>query len=224
MVTLLLSAATPSPRLTQSLTRAATCVGPYAPSMPHSRPHTSQLALVAFESRVFDFVDSMATLWIVRAKRSLLRVTDPYPGFSVEALGGTVPVPVTAVGDVGLHLLTAERKWRYNEISGVILVPSATANLYSTQVMYAQHGIRHDFDDACALRLPQRTIPGSHTVEGAADVPFDLVNGAYVLPVIYGPPPRCLPSRGWSLVTCRDTIRWLRLGLGGVVMTRSSQS
>ena len=180
------------------------------------------------ESRVF--VDSMATLWIVRDRRSLLRVTDPNPGFSVEALGGTVPV--TAVGDVGLHLLTAEHKWRYYEVSGVILVPSATADLYSTQVMYAQHGVRHDFDDVCALRLPQRTTPGSHTVEGAADVPFDLVNGAYVLPVIYGPPPRghrihahsviapTLALRGSAIVPSQSgvaaqSLLWQRLGFPG---------
>ena len=95
-----------------------------------------------------------------------------------------------------------------------LATPTADLYMYSTQVMYAQHGIRHDFDDACALRLPQRTIPGSHTVEGAADVPFDLVNGAYVLPVIYGPPPRYLPSRGWIGRSSRAVIQSVGYALG----------
>jgi hypothetical protein len=41
---LLLSTATPLTRLTLPLTRAATCVGPYALSMIRFRPRTSQLA------------------------------------------------------------------------------------------------------------------------------------------------------------------------------------
>ena len=129
----------------------------------------------------------MATSWIVRDRRALIRITDPSPGFSVDALGGSVHVD--AVGDAGVYLLTDGGDWRYFEVPGVLLVPFATAELYSTQVMFALYNIRHDIDDGLCLKLPRRRRPGSNTADGLANVLFERTDGSYQLHLAFGPPP-----------------------------------
>ena len=95
------------------------------------------------------YVDSMATVPILRAAPPGFCVTQRAPNLCLDSLAG--PLPVAAVGAVGLYLLiedgaTGVASWRSFELQNVHIVPAAVADLYSTRAMHEQHGARHDFE------------------------------------------------------------------------------
>lgn len=129
------------------------------------------------------FVDSMATLFILKDPKAFVRFTDTSPRFGIEQLDSESEVPVDAVGDVGLYLFAEESgTWRYFEVKGALLVKNGR-NLYSTQEMYSQHGVTHLFDGSCRIELPKRRGQPKDWVS------FDHQSGAFVVPVAFGPPP-----------------------------------
>ena len=129
------------------------------------------------------FVDSMATLFILKDPKAFVRFTDTSPRFGIEQLDSESEVPVDAVGDIGLYLFAEESgTWRYFEVKGALLVKNGR-NLYSTQEMYSQHGVTHLFDGSCRIELPKRRGQSKDWVS------IDHRSGAFVVPVAFGPPP-----------------------------------
>ena len=123
------------------------------------------------------YVDSMATFTILTTFPKGFQVTNARPGFSVEAASG--PVPVRAVGNVGVYLQLSTGEWRAFTLTNVLIVPEATANLYSTRAMRDAYGARHTFEPPFAVHLPNGT-----------SVPFRDDGSAFVLTVGLGPPPK----------------------------------
>eukprot|EP00975_Prorocentrum_lima_P023020 4845102-Prorocentrum_lima.AAC.1 len=121
------------------------------------------------------YVDSMATLWITRSRANLFRITHEKPTFGVQQLLGQATVD--AVGDACVWLTSQTGDRFPYVVRNVLVVIGGTHDLYSAQTMFDQHGIRHRWDDDCALYLPN-----------GARVPFRRTRLGYELSFAYGVP------------------------------------
>ena len=131
-------------------------------------------------------IDSMASLFILREMPHGFRITNPAPRFRVAAVKGEISVQ--AVGETTIYLRNSNGVWHHFAISGVLIVPDAEVDLYSTRVMRAQHHARHNFDSS-----PVGISMVQYQLEGGQFFPFDDDGAAYFTDVGFGPP--VVPAR-----------------------------
>ncbi len=184
-------------------------ITPAPPSLHPTPPLALSSRLVHHDRRVRAFVDSMATVWITSSTESLFRITHMRPSLFVEQLSGHAEV--LAVGDACVYLRDNRGDLVHFIVRGVMVVPSASRDLYSSRIMFEQHRLRHAWDDACRIiiptppHLPPRFIPFQHTSSG------------YELEVTYGKPPPGAAAYNSSASPAISTgtaqsLAWRRLG------------
>lgn len=138
------------------------------------------------------FVDSMASVFILRRTPPGFRVTNGAPGFSVDQLSGAARVQ--CIGDATLYLELendGEYTWTPFPVTNIHIVPDATVDLYATRVMRDLHAATHRFESPVQIELPG----GTARVHDSGN--------AFVARVGFGPwtaSPRAMPAVTTSLV------------------------
>lgn len=135
------------------------------------------------------FVDSMASVFILRQAPPGFVITNPSPGSTIEGLSGNARVQSigTATMYVAFQSPDGDLEWVDFDVTKIHIVPDAGADLYATRVMRDTFGARHQFEAPLQVSLP------SAPQLGAAS--FSDTGNAFVLRVGFGPARRlALPS------------------------------
>ena len=135
------------------------------------------------------FVDSMASVFILRRAPPGSIVTNGAPGITVQQLSGEAHVQSIVTSTLWLPIEdeTEEITWTPLLVRNIHVVPDASADLYATRAIRDAYGASHDLDS----RQPSITFstrPGTVRVEDSGS--------AFVLRAAFGPPPspRAIPA------------------------------